>query len=268
MRIGCCVNMVTKSPDVSGIDLLPDMVRLGFDYAELSLAHLCRLSDGDFYARKSEMIATGMQLEACNNFFPSDIRLTGEDTDKNRITTYLDRAIRRAEELGVQLIVFGSGPARMVPEGYSREKATDQLTDLLKLIGNYARSSGITIAIEPLRKQECNIINTYREALRLADFVNEKNIKCVLDFFHLFEEKEDLAVILEDKDKLVHVHFSDPAGRSFPKKANQAVYKDYFSNLHCAGYNNRISIEAFSVDFNKDAENALNMLREIAINQS
>lgn len=263
MRYGCCVNMVTQTSNVSGTDIVPILKSLGFDYAELSLSHVCAMSDSKFYEVKSILSDTGLSFEVCNNFFPAGIPLTGSFVNIGIISSYLDKAFQRASALGVQVIVFGSGNARMVPQGFPLNEATGQLADLLRLINQYARDFGITIAIEPIRQQECNIINTYSDALNLAKLTNALQIKCLLDYYHLFEENENISVIQTDKKSLAHVHFSEPLGRVFPIEKNKMQYLTFFLNLKQAGYNQRISIEAYSNHFADDARNALQLLKEI-----
>jgi D-psicose/D-tagatose/L-ribulose 3-epimerase len=263
MRFGCCVNMVTKSPDVSGVDVLPDMQRIGFDYAELSLSHLCMLEEKAFLHLKEKLVQFQIQAEACNNFFPPFIRLTGGNVNHKEINQYLVSAINKARELGICIIVFGSGPARMVPDNFPGALAFEQLVNLLREINGFASQEGITIAIEPLRMEECNIINTYRESLSLAMAVNEPYVKCLLDFYHLNEEKEDLRIINENRDMLAHVHFSEPQGRRFPINDNALKYTDYIGQLKSAGYKGRVSIEAYTDNFTNDAVEALKLLRNI-----
>jgi sugar phosphate isomerase/epimerase len=73
--------------------------------------------------------------------------------------------------LGVRLIVFGSSGARQVPEGFSKKEAFEQLVDFGKRTGPEARARDITIAIEPQRREESNIINNTAEALAWVEAV-------------------------------------------------------------------------------------------------
>jgi len=47
----------------------------------------------------------------------------------------------------------------------------------------------IVIGIEPLRKQESNIINSGAEALRLVHEVAHPNVKMIIDYYHMRVEK-------------------------------------------------------------------------------
>jgi len=233
--------MVTKTDDGAGLDVIPVLKRNGYDYAELSLSHICALSDAEFETIAAGIFESGLPIEACNNFFPASLKLTGRSVDISLVEKHLDRAFGRTAKLGVKVIVFGSGQSRMVPDGFPMDEAFDQLACHLRLISRYAVESGITIAVEALRKKECNIVNTYREALELADRADAPNIRCLLDFYHLNEESEDISVIEEGGSRLAHVHFAEPVGRVFPVQQNYGLYRDFLQQLKLAGYNQRIS---------------------------
>jgi sugar phosphate isomerase/epimerase len=255
--------MVTQTADVSGIDIVPVLKELGFDYAELSLTHLCAMDEAHFRSVKNELLGFGLPLEACNNFFPPTLPLTGSSAQIKAIKSYLEKAFARVSELGVKTIVFGSGGARTIPENLAHSDATEQLAQILRLINSFAVQHDITIAIEPLRKQECNIVNTYHEALVLANLADCSNVKCLLDIFHLKEEKENISVIKIKPEQLAHVHFAEPDGRIFPVETNRQVYKSIFQHIRQTGYNQRISIEAYSSDFRNDAAKALRLMKDI-----
>ena len=40
MRYGCCLNMVAKGEDKTGIEWIETLAEMGFDYAELQLAEI------------------------------------------------------------------------------------------------------------------------------------------------------------------------------------------------------------------------------------
>jgi sugar phosphate isomerase/epimerase len=93
--------------------------------------------------------------------------------------------------------------------------------------------------------------------------VNASNVKCLLDYYHLSEENEDLSVIQIDKQQLTHVHFAEPEGRVFPNSKNADKYMDFLIQLHKAGYDRRISIEAYSNNYYGDAKIALELLKKL-----
>lgn len=263
MKYGCCLNMIASKSDKTGIEHLRRLAMSGYDYVELPLAEIMDLSESQFNTLIiDELERYNIQCEVCNNFFPGTIRLTGDDVDCQRIMDYVNRALNRAKSLGVQYVVFGSGKAKHVPDGYHLEKGYLQIVELLKLIGPVAESKGITIVIEPLRKEECNLINTFEEGCRLASDVNHKSVRVLVDFYHMTIEKEPL-IHLEQKGReyLRHVHFANPNGRVYPGTLQEADYIPFFQVLKKIGYNQRISCEAYTDNYDISAGIALNILK-------
>jgi len=229
----------------------------------LPLAQLMDLNDGEFSSLKERVDFSGIKCEVCNNFFPGRIRLTGDAVDPYKVEEYLDKALGRAAQLGVQVIVFGSSKSKNVPEGYPMDKAWSQLVALLSFIDPLVRAKGITVVIEPICKLESNIINTAGEGLQLSREVDRENIKLLVDYYHLVMEKEDPTIILDAGSCIKHIHFAKPAGRVYPVEAEDG-YVRFINLLKHIGYEGRISVEAYTKDFCHDARRSVEILRQLA----
>ena len=260
MKFGCCSNMLARGPGQTGIEIIEDLRALGFDYVELPLAQVAALSPADFDELCRRLQRHALPCPTCNNFFPTSMRLTGPDADLAGAMAYAGTALERAARLGVELVVFGSGPAKMVPAGFPESAAWRQLVELLTMISPLAKRHAITVAIEPLRRQECNIVNSAAEGLALARTVDSEQIKLLIDFYHLDAENEDSRIVAAAGDMLRHVHIARPTGRSFPSAGDAPIFRRFFAALNAASYDGRISIEAYSDDFRSDAAGALELL--------
>jgi len=266
MRLGCCGSTISRSTDPVGVEIVEKMAEIGFDYIELSLSDLTALPEDAFAALVRRVAQSGIGCEACNNFFPPAIRLTGNEA---RLDVALDHAVRalgRAAELGVRIVVFGSSGAKNVPEGFPFGTAWNQIVALLRNLGPVAARHDITIAIEPLNRKESNIVNLAEEGLRLARQVAHPNIQLLIDFYHLEMEQEDPAVILRAGSAIRHLHIAHPEGRVFPAEAGM-IYSRFFAALRQIRYQGRCSIEAYTSDFPADGRRALRNLRQEAENR-
>jgi sugar phosphate isomerase/epimerase len=234
----------------------------GFDYVELGTTEIAALSDAEFEAALERVKQAGIPTPNANLFLPGSIRLTGpEATDPEQQMAYVKKAFARLNRLGVKILCFGSGGARRVPEGFPKEEAFKQLVDFGKRIAPEARAQGITVVIEPLRRQETNIINTAGEGLALVQAVNDPNFELLIDFYHLASEKEDPAIILTARDHIRHLHMANPQGRVFPLTWEEFDYAPFFANLRQIGYAGRISVEASSKDIPAEGPQAIALLR-------
>jgi sugar phosphate isomerase/epimerase len=232
----------------------------GFDYMEVRTSEVAALSDADYATVAAKFRQVGLPVLSANLFIPSDIKVTGPNIDKDRQMEYVRRALDRVSRLGVRLVVFGSGGARQVPDGFSRQEAFQQLVDFGKRMAPEARSRNITIAIEPLRHQETNIVNNTNEALAWVNAVNDPNIQLMIDFYHFEVEKEDPANILQVKDHLRHLHMANPEGRVVPLKWDEFNYEPFFAVLRQIHYDRLISLEANTKDLPVEGPQAIALL--------
>jgi D-psicose/D-tagatose/L-ribulose 3-epimerase len=234
----------------------------GFDYVELGTTEIAALSDSEFEEAVERAKQVGIPTPNANLFLPGTMRLTGpEAVDAEQQMVYVRKAFARLAKLGVKILCFGSGGARRVPDGFPKEEAFKQLVAFGKRIAPEARANGITVVIEPLRKQETNIINTTAEGLELVNAVADPNFELLVDFYHLASETEDPAIILRARDHIRHLHMANPQGRVFPLAWDEFDYAPFFANLRQIGYTGRISIEASSKDVPSEAPRAIALLR-------
>lgn len=264
MRIGLCASMNVDDLSMGGSELAPILAEMRYDYIELSLAHLVLLSEGELNKVITRLKQSELPCESCNNFFPSFLKLTGTDVNWTKIKEYARKALETAALVGAKIVVFGSGQAKTIPDGFPKNSAYQQLIELCRMIDPIAVEAGITIVIEPLRKAECNIINTVEEGLQLMNDASCKNIRMLADYYHMGIENEDPDILLKAGQDLRHVHFAKVQGRSFPLNVDEDLrYAIFFENLKKIGFNQRISIEAFTNNFYAEAKQSLALLKSL-----
>lgn len=262
MKFGCCLNMVSTRKDGTGIERVGRLGEAGYDYVELALSELLALPEAERQELLEMVRSSGVPCETCNNLFPKTIRLTGPGVDLEKILAYVEKALALAREIGAKAVVFGSGPAKNIPEGFPREEGYLQVVELLKRMGEIAGRNGITIVIEPLRKAECNLINTFEEGVQLAKDVAHESVKVLIDYYHMTVEKEPAEILLQDGKKyLGHVHFANPEGRVYPEDMGESDYRSFIEALKGIGYTGRISCEAYTTNFDQHCVTALDFFR-------
>jgi D-psicose/D-tagatose/L-ribulose 3-epimerase len=243
---------------------LDQAVRYGFDYLEPPASEISRMSEPGFQAFKKKVMDSPIRCECYNDFIPrrEDLRAVGDDVSWESLRIYLNHTFARCRELGGTIVVWGSAGSRNVPSGYSREKAWNQIQAFLRRAGDIARAHQIIIAVEPLRRQESNIINTGAEDLQLVHEVDHPNVKMIIDYYHLREENESLDVVWRARKEIVHFHFANPHGRLWPKSpAEDPGYGEFFKLVKRIHFRGGISIEAHGT-FAQDAAASLAFFRE------
>lgn len=201
-----------------------------------------------------------LPLPAFNAIFPPQVRLTGPDVNMETIRQYSQRTMDRMKALGSTILVFGSGVARMVPEGWPRAKADDQIVEILKLMTPMARAAGIEIVLEPLNRGESNLLNTLPEGLEYMRRAPLPGLSMLVDFFHFGLDGEPIDDIDLVRGVLKHVHIGEPAGR-VPPMPGLTDWKPYFRKLKKIGYDDRIAIEVKWTDMKAELKPSLDYLR-------
>ena len=265
MKFGCCVSMCGTAADPAGLRYLPAVVEAGFDYVELPIAEIMQLRDEEFEQLLRQLSVLGIRCESCNNLFPASVRLTGAARDDEQIQNYLHRAMDRVQALGARRVVFGSASAKNVPAGYPMDAAWQQIAQELLWISDAAQrvDPDIQIAIEPVCHRESNILHTYAEGFDMAETSRRSNVRCLVDYYHLSVEQEPLEDVLKGGTRLCHVHISNPNGRIYPCADDGQDYAGFFAALRHAGYDERVSVEAYTENFKEDAARALACLRSL-----
>jgi sugar phosphate isomerase/epimerase len=255
MRFGIC----------TGISNGAAMKAAGYDYIELSVA-------GDLLPDEPEAVwsekraaikamtdATGLFPEAFNSFVRTG-KIVGPEADFVRLERYVHTALARAAELGGKVIVFGSGGARNVPEGFDRSTAEAQIVRFLNLCADASEKTGVIVVTEPLSRKESNIITSVAEGADFVRRVNRPGVRNLADTYHMAEDGEPLAAIVQDGDLLAHAHTAESIGRGAPGTGN-TDFNAIFAAFREAGYDGRLSIECGWKDFSSEAGPALAVLR-------
>ena len=265
-KLGCCVSAGSFMPQAnnstpSTVDAISDnckyILSCGFDYTELGVGTVVSLSDEDIATLSSR----NLKIEAANSFIPARFSIIkgGEDLEK-----YVAEAMKKSAALGIKVIVFGSGKARMMPDTATEKEKLTAVESFLRTCNTYAQEYGITVVIEPLESAECNYINKVTEAAKIARDLKLSNIRSLADSFHMGQENEPFSVLTEAQDQLSHIHVAEKTVRTYPGKENDATFLPEMARvLKTTSYNGRISIECNFSDYVKEAPLAYKYLSEI-----
>jgi sugar phosphate isomerase/epimerase len=252
MKIGCCA-------PVRDAGLL---AKAGFDFCEENIQNLliAEAPEADF-ARSLEAVRhSPLPIRAANCFLPGALKCTGPEIDLPRLVRYAETAFRRAALAGIRFLVFGSGAARQVPEGFPRERALAQMIDYGRRIAPLAEQHGVVIALEPLNQGECNFINSLAEGAEVVAAVHHPHVRLLADFFHMARAGESAEEIVRFGDSIAHVHVAENAGRRAPGTAGED-FGPYLRALKEIDYHGALSFECSWLSLSEEAGPALKNIR-------
>jgi len=215
-----------------------------YDYMEWSVADLlCPLApEPAFQAACAAVQASHLPYEVANSFVPGSLKITGPAVDGQALDAYVRTVMERAERIGLEIIVFGSGGARQIPVGFDRKRAHEQIVAFCRMVGPIAQAHGITVAVEPLNKAECNVLNTVDECAGLVNEVAHPSIRLLADAYHMMRDGDPVRSIVEHGHLLAHVHIATIPNRYAPG-AETCDFTSFFAALAAVRYDGRISIE-------------------------
>ncbi|GAA3151309.1 sugar phosphate isomerase/epimerase family protein [Nonomuraea roseoviolacea] len=116
---------------------------------------------------------------------------------------------------------------------------------VLRRLAQEAAGEGMTLGLEVCNRYETNVVNTARDALRLADDIGEDNVLIHLDTYHMNIEEEDLVrPVREVGDRLGYVHVGENH-RGY-LGSGHIDFTAFFHALGDIGYRGPITFESFS----------------------
>lgn len=238
--------------------------RTMYDYAEWNVAALMRPLEPEeaFLEGLVAWRSAELPYPVAKNFLPGDLKVTGPDADLAELKRYVLTTLKRAGRLGVEIIVFGSGVARQIPEGFSADIAHEQLLAFCRMVAPLAHDHGVTVVIEPLNRKECNVLNTVSECAALVNEVAHPGIRLLVDAYHLLHDGDSCESIVTHGALLAHAHIATFPNR-FSPAAEECDFSGFFAALARAGYKGRISIEGKINNSQSELSAALNLMRSL-----
>lgn len=199
------------------------------------------------------------KIYALNIFMPGDMKLVGPEVNEAAIMRYVEGVFRRCQRAGIHLIVWGSGGARRVPEGFDKGRARDQFIAIARQVSVVARRYGITLALENLNSTETNFITTVADALQVVKAVDQPNFRLCADIYHMLMERESPEVLMSTRKYLIHCDIAEREGRSAPGVHGEN-FVPYLTALKKIRYKGIIVLECRWTDIDAELMLARNTL--------
>jgi D-psicose/D-tagatose/L-ribulose 3-epimerase len=244
MRYGMNLLLWTTEVTEAHWPILERLKAIGYDLVEVPVFETV---DPDGYARLGERLrAMGLAPHAVTALGPEANIAAADPAVRAAGEAKLRAMAECAAALGAPTLsgpihsaigVFtGVGPQ---PDELSRS------AEVLARIADRARPAGIRLAIEPLNRFECYLLNDIAAAAAFARRV-APDAGVLYDTFHAhIEEKDVAAAIAADAGRINLVHVSEN-DRSTPGRG-QVRWRETFVALKAAGYEGPLIVEAFGL---------------------
>jgi sugar phosphate isomerase/epimerase len=240
----------------------PLLKATGYQYVESNVAYLMPdKSDAEFQEHLDEIKKVEARIISCTSFIPGSLPLVGPEARQDEALVWADSALRRAGMVNIPYIVFGSGKARNVPEGFDREEAVAQFISFCKQVAPLAQKYKVTVVIEPLNRAETNLVNSLEEGARIVEAVDHPNLQLLCDIYHMMREDEPASEIVKYGKYIRHCHIAEREERTSPGTKGDD-FRSYFRALKEIGYKGCVSIEGRWKDLPQEIQPALSYMQE------
>ena len=142
------------------------------------------------------------------------------------------------------------------------EAEYDAIVKALKPVAKRAADYGMTLGLEACNRYETHLVNTARQALMLAERIDEPSVMIHLDTYHAnIEEKSFADALAEGGGRVQYVHLSE-SDRGVPGSGN-VHWRSVMTALKTARFSGDLVIESFVASMPQIAA-ALSVWRPVA----
>ena len=152
---------------------------------------------------------------------------------------------------------------RTLPEE-QKGRIIQQALPVLSNLSKYAADRNIRILLEPLNRYSTPYCTTAKDAIAIANQINQDSFGILLDTFHMNIEEDSFRQAIHESGSLLrHTHFSDN-NRKMPGFGH-IDFQSIVNSLHHIGYSQYISFEPnlTGKEYELETKNGLNFIKSI-----
>ncbi len=154
------------------------------------------------------------------------------------------------------VMVFGSPGQRKTVDGASRDEATRNFVEGVRSIAPHLEALGVTLLVEALPVEQCDVIQTLDEAASIVDEIGSPNVRTMFDSHNAINETAPHAELVDKHwEKIRHIHINELDG-GYPHPGGGYDFKPVLQVAKNRGAGRWVSMEVF--DFTPGAERIVN----------
>jgi D-psicose/D-tagatose/L-ribulose 3-epimerase len=243
MKLGMNLLLWTTEVTEAHYPVLEQLKECGFDGVEVPVAPG---TESDY--TELGRVLDGMGLERTAVFAVDEKAdpISDDPAVRAAAVDALREGVAKTRALGAARMV---GPFHSAYKKFSgfgpTEDERHRSAEVLRRGAEEGQAAGVVLAVEPLNRFECYLMNTVADARAVIDRVDHPHCGILYDTHHMHIEEKDITdAVRRAADRVVHVHVSE-SDRGTPG-SGQVAWVDTFRALHACGYDDWLVIEAFS----------------------
>lgn len=175
----------------------------------------------------------------------------------NHSENYVKKCIEMCQYLGgkeINVCLFADDndvfdPNHNALSEIQKKSAMEKVIPVLSSLAQFASDHNIDLLIEPLNRYSTPYCTSVKDALYIANKINQDGLGLMLDTFHMNIEESSIGqAIVDSKDFLRHMHFADN-NRTMPGNAH-IDFTSIVKTLNGIGYDKYVCFEPNLTDVN------------------
>lgn len=246
MKVGINLMLWTGHVTPADAPLLQTLKDTGFDGVEIPLFDV---SNSTHYAELGRILADIGLKRTTTAIIPDEAHnpLSPDPAVRARAIQHLERVMDCAAALAAQVLAgplfqplglfSGAGPT---------EAELERCAEVHRAVAERARAANLPLALEPLNRFECYLLNTCEQTSDYLDRLDEPGFGILYDTFHAHIEEKDPVAALRTalaRGHVAHVHISEN-DRGTPGRGHARIAES-IAVLKQTGYDGWLTIEAF-----------------------
>lgn len=221
MRIALCNEVLAGMPLAQQCELAAALGYDGLEIAPFTLSDAPQLMSAGAAANVRAtvesfgLVVTGLHWLLVK---PDGLSLTDPDAAlRARTLEVMKRLTGLCAELGGKVLVHGSPKQRQIAPGESHASALARLQDGLAQVARDAGANDVTYCIEPLSRNETQLLNTVAQAAAVVRAIDHPHLRTMIDCSAAgLSETESVADLIDrwlPTGLIAHIQLNDPNRR-------------------------------------------------------
>lgn len=243
-KIGIYYAYWEQNWDVDLIPYVSKVANLGFDILEVNSDVVVSMNPKARRKLKNEADKYGIELTYCVGL-TKEYDISSNDVKiREKGIKYLKNTIKAIKKMGGSIlggIIYGVWGYEQIA---NKEKRLNNSIESMKEVIKVAEKEDVFCNIEVVNRFEQPLINTHQEAINYVEKVDSKNLKIMLDTFHMnIEEDSFKKAILNTGELLGHFHIGENNRK--PPGRGRLPWQNILNSLNKINYTGHIIMEPF-----------------------
>lgn len=246
IKLGIFMNFWENNWQADHIKYINKAADIGFNVLEFQAQPLLEISDEKLSKIKQTALERNIELTYSLGLDKKYDISSDDETTREEGIKYLISIMKRVAFMDGKLISGVSYAGWGIPSNpvIDKKKLTHNSVKSMKNISKVAEDLGIIYGVEAVNRYEGVVLNTSEDAVNYVKLVDSKNVRVLLDTYHMNIEESSIGNAIRKAGNLLIGLHTGENNRAAPGRGH-LNWDEIFSALHDINFKGRIISEPF-----------------------